>query len=176
MPQNIGHRLQLYCFSFTVRHITSAHVSRYLRVFIPYLLAGMRDHCFENGVLYHSTVCVCVSHTGVQHSCQDVGACSLTSLHSMVYSGDLRFEKRTNSAIVEGEVHGLHLLSSHWDFIRVVFQLAMCTYVAHTQTFCKHQVLLKNSLTLLAWPPGVSKDMPPAMQPPSAKQILRPHF
>jgi IMP dehydrogenase len=45
---------------------------------------------------------------GVRHALQDVGCGSIHELHDAVAAGQVRFERRTPSARIEGGVHGLH--------------------------------------------------------------------
>jgi IMP dehydrogenase len=45
---------------------------------------------------------------GLKHSLQDMGVRSLTELHNRIYSGELRYEMRSMSAQLEGNVHDLY--------------------------------------------------------------------
>jgi IMP dehydrogenase len=45
---------------------------------------------------------------GLRHSLQDMGARSIKQLHEMLYSGELRFERRSISAQAEGGVHDMY--------------------------------------------------------------------
>ncbi|KAI3388295.1 hypothetical protein SNEBB_003985 [Seison nebaliae] len=47
-------------------------------------------------------------HTGVQHGLQDIGCRSIDQLRSDTFNGVIRFEQRTPSAQLEGNVHNLH--------------------------------------------------------------------
>jgi IMP dehydrogenase len=47
-------------------------------------------------------------YVGIQKGLQDIGVRSLEKLREGLYSGGLRFERRTIAAGVEGSVHGLH--------------------------------------------------------------------
>ncbi|CAI4306185.1 ADQ_G0006530.mRNA.1.CDS.1 [Saccharomyces cerevisiae] len=47
-------------------------------------------------------------YNGLQHSCQDIGCKSLSSLKENVQRSKVRFEFRTASAQLEGGVHNLH--------------------------------------------------------------------
>jgi IMP dehydrogenase len=45
---------------------------------------------------------------GLKHSFQDMGARSVAILHEMLFSGELRFEKRSLSAQAEGGIHDMY--------------------------------------------------------------------
>lgn len=46
--------------------------------------------------------------TGIQHGLQDIGVLGVKELQDGVTAGEVRFERRSPSAQLEGGVHGLH--------------------------------------------------------------------
>lgn len=51
----------------------------------------------------------------VKHGLQDIGVQSITQLHSFNEKGLIRWEKRTNSAQIEGNIHSLHSYEKQFE-------------------------------------------------------------
>lgn len=87
--------------------------------FVPYLIAGIQHGCQDIGAKSLSVLrsvvylCVCGYKPDVNYCLYYIVHCFfvvffLNFPSSMMYTGELKFEKRTMSAQVEGGVHGLH--------------------------------------------------------------------
>ncbi|KAJ3316406.1 inosine-5'-monophosphate dehydrogenase [Blyttiomyces sp. JEL0837] len=67
--------------------------------------------------------------TGLQHGLQDIGVRSIEELKDEVVNGNVRFERRTASAQLEGGVHGLYSYESELFFslllLSVLFDLIL---------------------------------------------------
>ncbi|KAM3174025.1 hypothetical protein ACTXT7_011377 [Hymenolepis weldensis] len=82
---------------------------------------------------------------GLQHGMQQIGACSLAKLREKMISGELRFERRSPSAQIEGSVHSLH---SQCGKKKAVFSAAL---VALPWNLCRPEhVLVERFATIYA--------------------------
>jgi len=65
---------------------------------------GVSGEVADKGSIYHFVPYLAQA---VRQGLQDIGAINLNILHSMLYSGELRYDIRSNAAQAEGGVHSL---------------------------------------------------------------------
>ena len=82
--------------------------------FMPYLVAGIQHSCQDIGSKsliqlrsVHIALDSLVTDSSLNNSCNWISP-NVCCYRSMMYHGDLKFERRTASAQFEGGVHGLH--------------------------------------------------------------------
>ena len=70
-----------------------------------YVAQGVSGTVTDRGSVLDFIPYIC---QGLRHAFQDLGVRGIAALHSALFSGNLRFERRSPGAQTEGNIHSLH--------------------------------------------------------------------